>query len=95
MKSTKETNSAQPIDLQKPVVKEFVDKNQQLSNFLEIRLPHVPYCIPKMICVFESKDKTEVAYRVNWTKKSNSAIESSQYVKILIKPDGYEILSVK
>ena len=89
----------QSIDLRKPIVKEFVDQDQEVINFLSIRLPHVPYCTSKMICVYRSKDKTEVAYRVNWYKKEEGIVVQtnrlhfSPYVKVLIKPGGvFEIV---
>jgi hypothetical protein len=89
------------IDLKKPVVKEFVDQVQEVTTFLQIRLAHVPYCTSRIFCVYRSKDATRLAFRVNWYKTSEGdlvttrSMVKSQYVKILVKPGGFEIIESK
>jgi hypothetical protein len=86
------------IDTRKPVVKEYVDQDGEIIAFLQVRLPHVPYCTPKIIRVYESADKKELRFRINWCKQVQSdlsttyLVASSQYVRILVKPGGYEII---
>ena len=86
------------IDLRKPVVKEFVDQDREIRDFLLLRLPHVPYATPRVAHVYTSKDKKEHRFRVNWFVKvedklvTTSKMVSSQYVRVLITDKGYELV---
>jgi hypothetical protein len=89
------------IDPKKPLIKEFVDQDREVATFLQIRLTHVPYCTARIFCVKRYKDTTQLAFRVNWYRTDESkmivtqVMVKSQYVKVRVKPGGFEIIEVK
>ena len=85
-------------DKTKPLVKEFVDKNQSVSRFLQICIPHVSHSsYSKANKVFESKDGREIRYRVNYYRDDEAEfivvkrIIDSRYVRITLDKDGKPI----
>jgi len=60
------TNS---IDLHKPLVKDYVDPDLALDEFMQLHLPHVPYSIPQCKLVSKSSDGKIKRYRINWWRE--------------------------
>ena len=88
------TSIIEGIDFDKPLVRDFVDKNTIVLNFLSTRLPHVPHAYPKFNLVYVSKDKKTAKYRVNWYREEIEGVARmlkivhSQYIQVMSMNDN-------
>lgn len=89
MKKTKTSLSAPVIDRRKPLVKEFIDADKAVKDYLLVRLPHVSYAIPKICLVYQSKDKATYRFRINWWREAS--IVQSGYYEVISSEGNLEI----
>jgi hypothetical protein len=93
---------ADAIDLQKPLVKDYVDPDLALDNFLKLRLPHVPRATTQCKLVYRSKDGSRIHFRVNWWREDASedsfvgkySIVHSAFYEVKATRNGYELIEV-
>jgi hypothetical protein len=74
----------EPIDNNKPLVKEFVDVHSQIEDFISLRLPSVAKTYLKMSRVYAAKNGKTFRYRVNYHQEVTNLIVRSRYVEITI-----------
>lgn len=65
-KAKNEVALLEPLDTMKPLVKDFVDAEKDLHDFVDLRLPSVPKASPVIKQVYVNKTKTVFRYRVNY-----------------------------
>lgn len=93
---------ADALDLRKPLVKDFVDPDREVENFVQIRLPHIPYAKAHCKLLYRSKDNQTIRYRVNWFSEKTEAgcivplrsIVHSRYYELRIKSSGPELVDL-
>ena len=74
----------EPVDNNKPLVKEFVDVRAQIENFISLRLPSITKTYLKMTRVYTAKDGKIFRYRVNYHQEATNLIVRSRYVEISV-----------
>ena len=100
MGKTKDSDLAvmEPVDTSKPLVKEFVDKDSQIKQFITTRLPHFPNSSVSIKKVYQSRDKSVYRFRVNYHRSilegdciiPLNSIVASRYVEVVCKGNDYE-----
>lgn len=82
------------IDVQKPLVKEYIDPDAKVESFLKERLPHVAYSVPHIKPISKSKDGRSARYRVNWWRESH---EDGNFIVTgdIVHSDLYEVSQTK
>jgi hypothetical protein len=96
-KQKSETAVMEPLDTVKPLVKDFVDPDKNLNDFLTLRLPHVPHSRMAIKQVYQNKGKTTFRYRINYWVECQDAgstistgqIVKSMYVEVSDSIEGY------
>jgi hypothetical protein len=79
MGKTKTSLSLSAIDLKKPLVKDFVDPDKAIEDFVLNRLPEFPRTRIKLCLTYQSKDKTLYRFRVNWINSEGRIVNSKCY----------------
>lgn len=77
------------IDMRKPLVKDFIDPDKAVLDFLLTRLPHVSKAKPKVNRVYQSQDKSLNRFRVNWW--TDDGIVKSGYYEVILKEGAFDL----
>lgn len=88
MENVLATTSTTKLDRSKPLVKEFFDRNAEITSYLKLRLPHLPhFAHMTIIYLYTKKDGKTHKYRANWYGQ-DSFIGMSQYVEVITTKEG-------